>query len=265
MRIAGFCWPPINTCATPEIWLICWASFVSMLSSTSVSGRVSEVAPSRRMGESAGLTLRYVGGLGRFFGNCPPAALIAACTSFAAASILRSRTNWIVIDVEPTTLVEGICEMPAICANCVSSGWGTPDATGLGLCAGGGGGTVDGGKMDLGERCHRQARIGDEADEQHAHHQQRRGDRQSDEWCGDSPFHDQGSFCVLLAASLSGDCDGFALCGTTSAPSVSRYWPVVTTRSPLARPLRTTLCEVPSSPTSMSRFSTLLSLPTTNA
>jgi hypothetical protein len=57
-RIAGFCWPPISTCATPEIWLICWASFVSTLSSTSVSGRVSEVAPSRRMGESAGLTLR---------------------------------------------------------------------------------------------------------------------------------------------------------------------------------------------------------------
>src|SRR5262249_37577475 len=106
---------------------------------------------------------------------------------------------------------------------------------------------------------------GDEPDEQHADHQQRGGDREPDEWCGDSPFHDQGSFCGLLAASLSGGGSVFAVRGLTSAPSVSRYWPEVTTRSPLARPLRTTLCVVPSSPTSMSRFSTLLSGPTTNA
>ena len=58
MRMAGFCWPPMVTWATPGIWLICWASLVSTLSSTSVSGSVSDVAPSSRMGESAGLTLR---------------------------------------------------------------------------------------------------------------------------------------------------------------------------------------------------------------
>jgi hypothetical protein len=62
--------------------------------------------------------------------------LIAACTSFAAASILRSRTNWIVIDVEPTTLVDVICETPAICANCVSSGWATAEAMVSGLAPG---------------------------------------------------------------------------------------------------------------------------------
>ena len=58
MRIAGFCWPPISTWATPEIWLICWASLVSMLSSTSVNGSVSDVTPRSRIGASAGLTLR---------------------------------------------------------------------------------------------------------------------------------------------------------------------------------------------------------------
>ena len=26
MRTAGFCWPPTVTCATPDIWLICWTN-----------------------------------------------------------------------------------------------------------------------------------------------------------------------------------------------------------------------------------------------
>lgn len=60
------------------------------------------------MGEFAGFTLRYVGGLGRSFGNCPAAALIAPCTSFAAPSMSRLSTNWLVIAVEPSVLVEVI-------------------------------------------------------------------------------------------------------------------------------------------------------------
>jgi len=43
---------------TPEIWLICCDSLVSTSSSTSVSGIVSDVAASSRIGESAGFTLR---------------------------------------------------------------------------------------------------------------------------------------------------------------------------------------------------------------
>ena len=58
MRMAGFCWPPIMTWATPEIWLICWASWASTASLTVVSGSVSDVADNSRIGESAGLTLR---------------------------------------------------------------------------------------------------------------------------------------------------------------------------------------------------------------
>src|SRR4029077_20839981 len=68
-RIDGFCWPPIVTCATREIWLICWASCASTESLTVVSGRVSEVADNNRIGESAGLTLREVCGEGRDFGH----------------------------------------------------------------------------------------------------------------------------------------------------------------------------------------------------
>ncbi|MGY4604493.1 hypothetical protein ACVW16_002905 [Bradyrhizobium sp. USDA 4474] len=93
-----------------------------MRSLTVVSGSVSEVADRIMIGESAGLTLRYVGGEGRFFGNWPLAALIAACTSFAAASIRRLRSNWMVIEAEPSELVDVICVMPGICASWRSSG-----------------------------------------------------------------------------------------------------------------------------------------------
>jgi hypothetical protein len=34
IRIEGFCWPPMNTWATPEIWLICCASCASVSSLT---------------------------------------------------------------------------------------------------------------------------------------------------------------------------------------------------------------------------------------
>src|SRR5208337_3941628 len=51
------------------------------------------------IGKSAGLTFRYVGGLGRSFGKSPVAALIAVTTSTAAPSILRDRSNCNVIDI----------------------------------------------------------------------------------------------------------------------------------------------------------------------
>ena len=57
-RIAGFCSPPMITCATPVICEICCATTLSAKSSTWVSGSVSECAASTRIGESAGFTLR---------------------------------------------------------------------------------------------------------------------------------------------------------------------------------------------------------------
>src|SRR5215475_13777340 len=88
------------------------------------------------IGESDGLTLRYVGGEGRFFGNCPVAAFIAACTSPAAASMLRSRSNWMVIDDWPSTLVEVSCDTPGICAIGYSNGCATVVAIVSGLAPG---------------------------------------------------------------------------------------------------------------------------------
>jgi len=58
-----------------------------------VTGRTSECTARIKMGESAGLTFLYVGGVGKFFGNCPPAASMPVCTSCAAASMFRLRSN----------------------------------------------------------------------------------------------------------------------------------------------------------------------------
>src|SRR6202044_1904947 len=88
------------------------------------------------MGESAGFTFLYVGGVGKFFGNWPPAASIPDCTSRAAASILRFRSNCRVTLVVPNALVEVICVRPEICANCVSSGVATDEAMVSGLAPG---------------------------------------------------------------------------------------------------------------------------------
>ena len=50
--------------------------------------------------------------------------------------MLRSRSNWTVIAVEPSALVEVICATPGICANCVSSGCATAEAMVSGLAPG---------------------------------------------------------------------------------------------------------------------------------
>ena len=80
------------------------------------------------IGASAGLILRYVGLVGRFAGSWLCAALIAACTSRAAPFTSRLRSNCIVIEADPVDDEEVISLMPAIFANCRSSGVATEDA-----------------------------------------------------------------------------------------------------------------------------------------
>src|ERR1051326_7163971 len=80
------------------------------------------------MGESDGFTFRIVGGAGMLVGSCRPAAEIAACTSCAAASRFRSRSNWMVICVEPCVLDELMLLTPAMVENWFSSGVATEDA-----------------------------------------------------------------------------------------------------------------------------------------
>ncbi len=78
----------------------------------------------------------YDGGVGMPGGIWGWAAAMAACTSWAAASMLRSRVNWIVIWVLPSALVEVIESMPAMVENCFSSGVATAEAMVSGLAPG---------------------------------------------------------------------------------------------------------------------------------
>ena len=72
--------------------------------------------------------MRNVGGVVICGGSWRSAAEIAACTSCAAASMLRSSVNCSVIDVEPSELVEVIESTAGIVENCFSSGVATADA-----------------------------------------------------------------------------------------------------------------------------------------
>src|SRR3954462_10995391 len=89
---------------------------------------VSELMLSVRIGVSAGLLLLYVGGAWSVRGSRLEAALIAACTSCSAASMLRSRLNWSVICELPKLDTDVIWPSEGICPNCRSSGVVTLDA-----------------------------------------------------------------------------------------------------------------------------------------
>ena len=95
-----------------------------------------EVSASSMIGESAGFTFRYEGLFGRFAGRSPRAALMAACTSRPAASMLRPRSNCRVMLVDPSELAEVISVMPAMRPNCRSSGVATEEAMVSGLAPG---------------------------------------------------------------------------------------------------------------------------------
>src|SRR6185312_7625288 len=107
---------------------ICRASRVSAYLSTSCRGKVDEPMVRYMMGWSEGFTLRRVGGVGICVGSLRWAVEIADCTSCAAASRLRSRSNWMVIEVEPCVFDELIELTPAMVVNWLSKGVATADA-----------------------------------------------------------------------------------------------------------------------------------------
>src|SRR6266478_5183297 len=110
-----------------------WATNVSAYSSTVANGSTGEFKDMKRIGLSEGLDLRKLGGEGIPGGSCGSAAEIAVCTSCAAASMLRLRSNCRVIEVDPSVLVELTVLSPALVENCRSSGVATEDAIVSGL------------------------------------------------------------------------------------------------------------------------------------
>ena len=69
------------------------------------------------MGESPGLTLRKLGGVGMPGGSSVMASAMAVSTSTVAPSISRLRSNCRVMEVEPWPLLEIIESRPAMPVN----------------------------------------------------------------------------------------------------------------------------------------------------
>ncbi len=97
---------------------------------------MSDVSARKMIGESAGLTLRKLGGSDRSGGRRRIADEIADCTSSAAASIERARSNSSVIEVTPSTLVDVMELTPAMVVKLRSSGAATETAMVDGLAPG---------------------------------------------------------------------------------------------------------------------------------
>ena len=109
---------------------------VSAYSLMTDSGSVGEWSTRKMTGWSPGLTFWYDGGAGICGGSDRAALAIIACTSCAAASMLRLRSNCSVMLVPPCELVELIAFRPAMVANCFSSGSATDEAIVSGLAPG---------------------------------------------------------------------------------------------------------------------------------
>src|SRR5262249_31367496 len=135
-RTAYFCVPNTCTWATPLTMDKRCATVVCAASSTSDRRIVDELRARYSTGWSAGFTFWYEGGEGISGGSWESVLAIIACTSCAAASILRSSVNCSVMLVEPSALDEVMESTPAIVENCFSRGRATADAIVSGLAPG---------------------------------------------------------------------------------------------------------------------------------
>src|SRR6267378_7673559 len=149
MRTAYFAEPKTCTCATPLTVDRRCARNVSAYSSSAGRGSVLDVSARYRIGESAGFDLLYDGGW-MPGGSCRSVFEMAACTSWAAASMSRDSVNCRVMFVLPSVLEDVIASSPAIVENCFSSGVATAAAIVCGLAPGNPADTVMVGKSTFG-------------------------------------------------------------------------------------------------------------------
>src|SRR3989442_13225074 len=135
MRTAYFAEPNTWTCATPLTVDRRCARNVSAYSSSADSCRVPDVRARYRIGESAGFDLLYDGGC-MPGGNWRSVLEIAACTSWAAASMSRDSVNVSVMFGLPNVLDDVMASMPAIRGNGFSSAVATAAPIVCGLAPG---------------------------------------------------------------------------------------------------------------------------------
>ena len=133
-----------------------------------------------RIAKSDGLTLRKLGGVIISIGNRRCAIVSAVCTSSAAASILRLRSNWMMIAVVPCDEVDDIDEMPAMVESCRSIGPATDEAMVSALAPGRVAVTCDGREIDLRQRGNRQQPEAENAERDDRRRHQDRHDRPAD-------------------------------------------------------------------------------------
>ena len=93
MRTAGWSAPLTLTCPTPCTCAMRCAMIVSATSYIALGAMVLDVSATISAGAAAGLALRKRGSVGRSVGRLDIAALMAACTSRAARSMLRPISN----------------------------------------------------------------------------------------------------------------------------------------------------------------------------
>ena len=128
IRTAGWSAPVTLTSPTPGTCEIRCAITVSATSYIALVVSVFDVSASTNTGAAAGLALRKRGSDGRSLGKSASEALIAACTSRAARSMLRPIENCSWMLVVPSELVEVIWSRPAIWPSRRSSGAATVEA-----------------------------------------------------------------------------------------------------------------------------------------
>lgn len=101
----------------PGIWLSCLVITFSARSLKTVSGRTSDFKINTKIGISAGLTFCHLGRDGISLGSCPETLLMANCTSCAATSTFRFKSNCIVTVARPAVPDEIMLVMPEMPAN----------------------------------------------------------------------------------------------------------------------------------------------------
>ena len=120
------------------------------------------------IGGSPGLTLRKLGGVVISIGSLRAATVSAVCTSSAAPSMLRLRSNWMMIWRRPSAEVEVIEVMPAMVDKLPLDRAGDRRRHGFGAGARQGGGDLDGRKIDRRQRRDRQQPIAEDAEHDEA-------------------------------------------------------------------------------------------------
>ena len=133
-----------------------------------------------RIGKSPGLTLRKLGGVVISTGSRRCAIVSAVCTSSAAPSMLRLRSNWMVIAVVPSDDDDVIEVMPAMVESCRSIGAATDAAMVSALAPGSVAVISMVGEVDRRQRRDRQQPVGEDAEHDDRRRDQRRQDRPAD-------------------------------------------------------------------------------------